>query len=154
MKAYLSLFQMRLLKGLQYRVSALAGVATQFFWGFMYLMIYLAFYTSTEGAQPISFEELVQVLWLQQAFLAFVNYWFRDNEIISQITKGDIAYELCRPLNLYHFWYARLIATRLASATLRCFPILIVASYLPSPYNFKLPSNQIALLLSSLSLIL
>lgn len=40
MKAYYSLFKIRLLKGLQYKVAAYAGVLTQFFWGFMYIMIF------------------------------------------------------------------------------------------------------------------
>jgi ABC-2 type transport system permease protein len=141
MIAYYSLFKMRLLKGLQYRVAALAGVTTQFFWGFMYIMIYEAFYKSTAAAQPISLHQLIQVLWLQQGFLVFFMLWYRDNELINLITNGNIAYELCRPIDLYSFWYAKLIAQRLSGALLRCFPILIVAALLPAPYNFTPPSN-------------
>ncbi|ERJ13196.1 ABC transporter permease [Haloplasma contractile] len=154
MRVYISLFKMRLLRGLQYRVSALAGVSTQFFWGFMYVMIYAAFYTTNKGTQPIEFRELIQVIWLQQAFLAFVMYWFRDGEIINQIIKGDIAYELCRPVQLYKFWFSRLIAGRLSSALLRCIPILIVASLLPAPYNFRLPKDLLSFLLFLTTLIL
>jgi ABC-2 type transport system permease protein len=141
MRAYYSLFKMRLLKGLQYRAAALAGVSTQFFWGFMFVMIFEAFYKSTTAAQPISFRELIQVLWLQQSFLVFIMLWIRDPELINLITSGNIAYELCRPADLYSFWYAKLIAQRLSGALLRCFPILIVAVLLPYPYNFTLPSN-------------
>ena len=35
MKKYLSLLRMRFIAGLQYRAAALAGIATQFAWGFM-----------------------------------------------------------------------------------------------------------------------
>ncbi len=141
MRAYYSLFKMRLLKGLQYRIAALAGVLTQFFWGFMYIMIFEAFYKSTSSVQPISLRELIQVLWLQQSFLALIMLWFRDTELINLITSGNIAYELVRPSDLYSFWYAKLIAQRLSSALLRCFPILIVAILLPYPYNFTLPPS-------------
>jgi ABC-2 type transport system permease protein len=141
MRAYYSLFKMRLLKGLQYRAAALAGVSTQFFWGFMFVMIFEAFYKSTSTPQPISFRELIQVLWLQQSFLVFIMLWIRDNELINLITSGNIAYELCRPADLYGFWYAKLIAQRLSGALLRCFPILIVAVLLPYPYNFTLPPS-------------
>jgi ABC-2 type transport system permease protein len=154
MIAYYSLFKMRLLKGLQYRVAALAGVTTQFFWGFMYIMIYEAFYKSTAAAQPISLHQLIQVLWLQQGFLVFFMLWYRDNELINLITNGNIAYELCRPIDLYSFWYAKLIAQRLSGALLRCFPILIVAALLPAPYNFTPPSNLKVLLLFIVTLIL
>lgn len=154
MKAYYSLFKMRLLKGLQYRAAAVAGVCTQFFWGFMYIMIYEAFYKSTSQVQPISFRELIQVVWLQQSFLVFIMLWIRDNELLNLITSGNIAYELCRPYDLYNFWYAKLIAQRLSGAMLRCFPIIIIASLLPYPYNFSLPPNIINFLLFLITLIL
>lgn len=154
MKAYYSLFKMRMMKGLQYRTAALAGVSTQFFWGFMYIMIYQAFYSSSNAVQPISFRELIQVLWLQQSFLIFIMMWFRDPEIMNQIISGNIAYELCRPINLYNFWYAKLIAQRLSGAILRCFPILIVAFLLPYPYNFSLPPSFITFILFAITLLL
>lgn len=154
MKAYYSLFKMRILKGLQYRVAALAGISTQFFWGFMYLMIYEAFYRSTSAAQPISYRELIQVLWLQQSFLFLIMLWVRDNELINLITNGNIAYELCRPVELYNLWYAKLIAQRLSGAILRCFPILIVAAFLPYPYKFSLPPSFTVFILFVFTLLL
>lgn len=154
MKAYYSLFKVRLLKGLQYRVAALAGVSTQFFWGFMYIMIFQAFYSSTSTLQPISLRELIQVIWLQQSFLVFIMLWFRDKELINHITSGNIAYELCRPTNIYNFWYAKLIAQRLAGAMLRCFPILFIAFLLPYPYNFSLPPSMISFVLFLIALLL
>jgi ABC-2 type transport system permease protein len=154
MRAYYSLFKMRLLKGLQYRTAALAGVSTQFFWGFMYIMIYEAFYNSTAAVQPISLRELIQVVWLQQGFLVFIMLWIRDNELLNLITSGNIAYELCRPSDLYSFWYAKLIAQRLSGALLRCVPIIIVASLLPYPYKFSLPPSFTAFILFLVTLIL
>jgi ABC-2 type transport system permease protein len=154
MRAYFSLFRMRLLKGMQYRAAALAGVATQFFWGFIYVMIFEAFYASTARVLPISFRELIQVLWLQQSFLVFIMLWFRDAELIDLITSGNIAYELTRPTDLYSFWYAKLIAQRLAGALLRCVPILAVAFLLPYPYNFSLPPSLTDFILFTITLVL
>ena len=154
MKAYYSLFKMRLLKGLQYRTAALAGLSTQFFWGFMYIMIFEAFYSSTSAPQPIPLRQLIQVLWLQQSFLVFIMLWFRDSELMNLIVSGNIAYELCRPANLYSFWYAKLIAQRLSGALLRCFPIILVASLLPYPYSFSLPPSITAFLLFIITLTL
>jgi ABC-2 type transport system permease protein len=154
MRVYYSLFKMRLLKGLQYRVAALAGVSTQFFWGFIYIMIFEAFYGSTSVVQPISLNELIQVVWLQQSFLVFIMLWIRDNELFDLITSGNIAYELCRPTDLYCLWYAKLIAQRLSGAILRCFPIIIVASLLPYPYNFSLPQSITAFMLFLITLTL
>jgi ABC-2 type transport system permease protein len=91
---------------------------------------------------------------LQQAFLAFIMLWFRDNELMEMITSGNIAYELCRPCELYGFWYAKLLAQRLSSALLRCFPILLVSFFLPKPYNLTLPPSLSALLLFLSALLL
>jgi ABC-2 type transport system permease protein len=154
MKVYYSVLKLRLLYGLQYRAAALAGVATQFFWGFMYIMIFEAFYDHSLYTPPISLKELITYIWLQQAFLAFIMLWFRDNELFHLITSGNIAYELCRPCDMYGFWYAKLLAQRLSSALLRCFPILIVAFLLSDPYRMTVPPNFAAGVLFLLSLIL
>jgi ABC-2 type transport system permease protein len=80
--------------------------------------------------------------------------WIRDNELFDLITSGNIAYELCRPTDLYGLWYAKLIAQRLSGAILRCFPIIIVASLLPYPYNFSLPQSITAFMLFLITLTL
>lgn len=154
MRAYISVFKLRLSNGMQYRSAALAGVATQFFWGFIIVMVFEAFYAHALENPPMTLPQLVTYIWLQQSFLAFIALWFRDNELFQLITTGNIAYELCRPSEIYGFWYAKLLAQRLSSALLRCFPILIVALFLPQPYRLSLPPDGFTLLLFSVSLIL
>lgn len=154
MKAYLSVIKLRLMNGMQYRTAAMAGVATQFFWGFMYIMIFEAFYSQAPHNPPISLRELATYIWLQQSFLAFIALWFRDAELFNLITSGNVAYELCRPCRIYGFWFAKLLAQRLASALLRCFPILVVAFILPSPYRMTLPPDFTTLCLFLAALIL
>lgn len=144
MRAYFSVFRLRLANGLQYRSAALAGIATQFFWGFIIIMVFEAFYSQASVAPPISLPQLVTYVWLQQAFLSFIMLWFRDNELFQLITSGNIAYELCRPTGIYGFWYAKLLAQRLSSAALRCSPILLVALFLPRPYRLSLPADVTA----------
>jgi ABC-2 type transport system permease protein len=154
MSAYYSVLRLRLLNGMQYRAAAWAGVATQFFWGFMYIMIFEAFYEYTSNTPPISLKQLITYIWLQQSFLAFIMLWFRDNELFNLITTGNIAYELCRPCDIYGFWYAKLLAQRLSSALLRCFPILIVAFFLPEPYKMTLPPDLMTAFLFFVTLFL
>jgi ABC-2 type transport system permease protein len=143
---------MRLIAGMQYRAAAWAGVATQFFWGAMQLIVFYAFYRSaglarTEGqAGPLSFRALADLIWLRQAFLALVMLWATDNELLEIIASGNVAYELCRPLSLYAFWFARILAYRISRTLLRCFPILIICSFLPEPYGFHLPPDPMAAL--------
>jgi ABC-2 type transport system permease protein len=154
MKAYVSVFKLRLYYGMQYRAAALAGIATQFFWGFIIIMVYEAFYSQGSIDAPISLDELISYIWLQQAFLALIILWFRDNELFQLITTGNIAYELCRPSGIYGLWYAKLLAQRLSSALLRSMPIIVVALLLPQPYRLLPPPDLPAFLLFAVTLLL
>ena len=120
MKKYWSFFHMRFLGGLQYRAAAWAGVSTQFAWGFMSLLMYRAFYDADPAAFPMEFPQLATYIWLQQSFLALFNMWRYDDNVFESITTGGVAYELARPIPLYAMWFTSGIASRAASAALRC----------------------------------
>lgn len=68
MKKYLSFFRLRFTLGLQYRTAALAGICTQFAWGFLDIMVYRAFYETDAAAFPMTFQATASYIWLQQAF--------------------------------------------------------------------------------------
>ena len=154
MKKYTSFFRIRFTNGLQYRAAALAGVATQFAWGFLYILMFSAFYRTTPSAAPMDFSALASYLWLQQAFLTLFMLWFVENDILESIRNGNVAYELCRPMNLYGMWYIKSLAYRTSRAVLRCFPILLVALFLPAPYGLSLPPDWFAAMLFLLSMLL
>lgn len=141
MKKYLSFFRIRFIAGLQYRAAAWAGVATQFAWGGLTILMFRAFYQSGENSFPMEFADLSTYIWLQQSLLAMYMLWFFDNEIFETITSGSIAYELCRPCDLYTLWFVKNMAIRLSKAALRCLPILAVAVFLPYPYAMAAPAG-------------
>lgn len=153
MRAYWSFFKIRFINGLQYRAAAYAGIATQFAWGFMYIMLYHSFYRSNPSAGSMSISELSTYIWLQQSFLALFMTWFLDNDIFDAISSGNVAYEVCRPLNVYNMWFAKSCATRVSKAVLRCFPILILASFLPETYKFNLPASIYSFMLFVIAVI-
>ncbi len=141
MKKYMAFFRLRLTMGLQYRAAALGGLATQFFWGAMNILLYKAFYETDPAAFPMRFEATVTYVWLQQAFLQLFMLWSVEPEIFSSIASGDVVYELCRPVDLYDMWFARSAANRLSRALLRCFPVLLLAVLLPAPYGLSAPAS-------------
>lgn len=152
MKKYFSFFRLRLVTGLQYRTAALAGMITQFFWGFMEIMMFHAFYRADPSAYPMTMEATAAYVWLQQALLAFFGAWMFEGEILSIINDGILAYELCRPIRIYDMWFARSVANRLSKAILRCVPILVVAVFLPRGYGLGLPVSFPAFLCFLVSL--
>ncbi|MDR0446778.1 MAG: ABC-2 family transporter protein [Oscillospiraceae bacterium] len=154
MRPYIAMFKLKLVEGMQYRAAAWAGVTTQFFWGFMRLMILAAFYRSSSSEPPMEWGQLTAYIWLQQSMLALTMLWRTDNELLTGIRDGHVAYELCRPYDLYSFWFARSVGSRLANAALRFLPILVVAFLLPGQYRMTLPPNLTAFALFILSLAL
>ena len=154
MKQYISFFRIRFLAGLQYRAAAWAGIATQFAWGGMNILLYWAFYQSGQNSFPMAFSQLSSYIWLQQALLAMYMTWFFDNDIFDSITSGSISYELCRPCDIYTMWFVKNMAIRLSRVVLRCLPILIVAALLPAPFGMQLPSSWASAILFPVSMIL
>ncbi|WP_373898754.1 ABC transporter permease [Haloimpatiens sp. FM7315] len=152
MKSYWSFFKIRFINGLQYRAAAYAGIATQLAWGFMYIMLYHSFYESNPSSSSMSISQISSYIWLQQSFLALFMTWFLDNEIFDLISSGNISYELCRPLNLYNMWFVKNCSIRLSKTLLRCFPILIIAYFMPDSYKFNGPASLSSFILFIISM--
>ncbi len=154
MRKYLFFFKIRLINGLQYRAAAFAGILTQFFWGGMTLLMFWAFYQNGKNVFPMEFSSLSNYIWLKQALLAMFMAWYFDNDIFNNITSGNIAYELCRPIDLYNMWFTKNMAIRISRTLLRCFPIILVAAFLPEPFNVSMPDTALAGMMFLLSLLL
>lgn len=141
MRTYLSFFRIRFANNLQYKVAAWAGLATQFVWGGMYILLYAAIYRYSSAPKPMELDQLTTYVWLQQAFLALIMLWYRDSGLFELITGGNVAYELVRPVSLYPMWYTRLLSHRLAGVLLRFAPILVVGILIPYPYGLSAPAS-------------
>lgn len=152
MKSYISYFILKFKTGLQYRVAAIAGISTQIFFGLVYISVYVAFYESDSSNLPMKLNELVSYLWLNQCFFTLVYMWYKDKEIINMIKTGNIAYELCRPQNLYFMWLSKLLGERLSKVILRFLPVMLFALVLPSPFNLDLSITIPRLLVFIISL--
>jgi ABC-2 type transport system permease protein len=124
MRAYAAITSARLRTLLQYRAAAIAGFATQLFWGFIRVMIFEAFYRSSTAPQPMSFPQVVTYVWLGQAMLGL--FPSAESDVRSMMRSGTVAYEMLRPLDLYSLWYSRTVATRVAPTLLRAVPLLLL----------------------------
>lgn len=152
MKSYLSYFKLKFLTGLQYRAAAWAGIATQIFFGITYICVYVAFYESDSSNLPMPLNQLVSFLWLNQCFFSLILMWYKDRDILGIIKNGNLAYELCRPQNLYLMWFSKMYGERISKVVLRFIPVMIFAMLLPSPFNLDLSTTLIRFLISFLAL--
>jgi len=123
---YLAMFGARFRMMLQYRAAAFAGMATQVFFGLIFVQVYEAFYRATTAPQPMSFPEVRTYVWLGQALLAMLP-WNVDRDIRDMVRSGGVGYELLRPIDLYALWYCRALAWRVAPTLLRSVPLAALA---------------------------
>jgi ABC-2 type transport system permease protein len=126
-RPYLAILSARFRMLLQYRAAALAGLWTQIFFGLVLVMVYEAFYRSSAAPDrlPMTFRQIVNYTWLGQALLAMLP-WNVDAEVRAMVRSGAVAYELCRPVDLYSLWYARAVALRTAPTILRALPLCLI----------------------------
>ena len=153
MKKYLTIFRIRFIHGVQYRIVVFSLIFTGFLWGLMLVLAYTAFYRSDPTAFSMTLSETISYMWLQQAFLILFSVTFADNEIETSIESGAIAYELVRPADLYGRWFFRAGAGRAAFTVFRL-PLLVFVFFLPSPYNLSLPPDIFQLIMFLPSMVL
>ena len=142
MKAYLSVFAMRLRMELQYRGAVIGGIFCQMFFGIVLVALYRALYAGKPQTVPI--EHVATYVWLQQAFFRMLIA--SDPDLLDKIRNGNISYDMCRPVNMYWFYYARIAAQKLMGSLLRGMPMLLVASLLPKGWGICLPASALGLL--------
>ncbi len=126
MRPYLAAFRARFQLMLQYRAAALAGFATQCWWGTIKIMVLAAFYGAHPAAAPISLADAITYVWLGQALLALLP-WLADPEVSQAVRSGGVGYDRLRPLDAYGYWYARTLGWMLARALPRAVLMILFA---------------------------
>ncbi len=151
LRPYFTAFRLRALLETQYRGAALGGIVTQLAFGLALIFLYQALYASG-GDTSVPFSQVVTYVWLQQAF--FRALLGSDPALGEAIMTGGIAYELCRPVNTYFYWYLRTLAQKVVGSVMRSIPMFAFAAILPAPLTIGPPHSLISLLLFFLSLTL
>nr|WP_176663622.1 ABC transporter permease [Variovorax sp. SG517] len=108
-RPYIAAFASRFQQMLQYRTAALAGFATQCWWGGIKVMVFAAFYghAATTGAStPMSLAQAITYTWLAQGLLVLLP-WLGDPEVAQAVRTGAVAYDRLRPVDAYALWFAR-----------------------------------------------
>ena len=149
LRPYFTAFKLRALLETQYRGAALGGIITQMAFGLAFIFLYQALYASG-GDTSVPFSQVATYVWLQQAF--FRALLGSDPALSEAIMTGGIAYELCRPVNTYFYWYLRTFAQKVVGSLMRAVPMLTFAAILPAPLNIGPPHSFASFLLFLLSL--
>lgn len=125
-RPYLAAFRARFQLVLQYRAAALAGFATQLWWGAIRILVFAAFYGVNAAAAPIGLTDVVTYVWLGQALLA-LQPWLADPKVGQAVRSGGVGYDRLRPLDAYGYWYVRTVGWMLARALPRAVLMVLAA---------------------------
>jgi ABC-2 type transport system permease protein len=90
---------------LAYRAANLAGILTNLFFGAVYVFIYLALFKNRSEMGGLDARDAVTYATISQALLMVMSA-FGSRELSEAIIKGDVAADLCRPLDTWLYWGA------------------------------------------------
>lgn len=152
MRAFGAILKMNIKKEYAYKMAALSGIITQFFFGFMQISLYTAFLI--QGSSDFSIIQMASYIWLQQAFYTMFKFWdCQKFEISQKIVNGDVGYQLIRPMNLYSYWFANVYSKSLGMFIIRSLPLFLVVIWLPAGVGLMMPvslSNFAMFLISAI----
>lgn len=103
---------------LNYRAAALAGVATNFFFGLLRAAVLLAFLGARNEAFGFDRVQIVTYTGLTQAIIAYLHF-FNWTELTNTVYTGQVAGELLKPMSFFGQWLARDAGRALAQALMR-----------------------------------
>jgi len=108
---------------LTYRAAALAGLATNFFFGLIRVAVLTALYDGRTEAAGISLAAAVTFTALSQAFLSPLAAfsWF---DVMRSVHSGEIAGDLLRPIGYQAFWLAHDLGRAAVQLVVRGLPII------------------------------
>ncbi|MCP4360726.1 MAG: ABC transporter permease [Chloroflexi bacterium] len=91
---------------LTYRTAALAGLATNFFFGLLRVSVLLALFGERQEVEGFTRAGLFTYIALTQAILAYLSMfgWF---DLMNSVHSGEVANDLLKPMSFFNFWLAR-----------------------------------------------
>lgn len=143
-RAYIGVAKIHFIRLNQYRVSSINNIVSVMFYGLIQTSIFIAFFRfGNADSIPMALHQAVSYAWLSQAIHS-INPVFQDGDLHQRIIDGSYVYDLCRPLNLYGQWFARLLSHRLTPLLLYLPFISGPALLLPGAYRMALPASVLS----------
>ena len=141
-RACTALFKIRVAERLQYRAAAIANSSIGVFWGILQIVMFTVFFTYGNAyATEMTLPQAVSYAWLAQILLGLVGSHNMDGELRQKIINGDVALDLCRPLDLYGHWFSHIAASRVGSFPYRGIITLAVALLMPAALGLSAPDS-------------
>ena len=148
MRVYVALFKTVFQQHLQYRVAAVAGALTNIAFGFFRIFLLTAFYAASDAPQPMSLTAVYSYIWFGQVLFGVLPLAGVFGGDAEEIRTGAVAYRLTRPVSLYSFTFAGVLARRATALCSRSLiQVVVLLVLLPllglSRYGMGLPAGRL-----------
>jgi ABC-2 type transport system permease protein len=118
MRVFWEVAKLSFQRHLTYRAAAMAGLATNFFFGLVRAAVLVALYGARQEVAGISLTEAVTFAGLSQATIGFLSI-FSWYEVMNSVYTGDIAGDLLKPMHYFSFWLAQDLGRAVVALLLR-----------------------------------
>jgi ABC-2 type transport system permease protein len=110
---------------LTYRAAAIAGLITNFFFGWLRISVLVALYGQRQVVEGMTVPGIYTYVGLTQAVLAYLSLfgWY---ELADSVYTGEVGTDLLKPLNYFTFWLARDLGRALVGFLLRGVTIMLL----------------------------
>ena len=107
-----------------YRAAAIAGFATNFFFGILRFSVLIALYGTQHEVSGMTIQEAITYTGLTQGVIAFLSLfgWY---DLMTTVYSGGVASDLLKPMNYYNFWLAQDFGRGIAQLILRGLTIMV-----------------------------
>ncbi len=137
-------------KHLAYRTANLAGIATNAFFGAVYVLVYTALFADRADVGGLTLADTITYAIVAQSLLMAMSA-FGNRELSEAIVKGTIAVDLARPIDFYLYWASLDLGRAFYYLIFRGVPTFAIGALLfgirwpPSPGVFLLFLAAVAL---------
>jgi ABC-2 type transport system permease protein len=124
-------------KHLAYRAANIAGIATNVFFGAVYVLIYIALFQGRGQVNGYDVGDAVTYAVVAQSLLMAMSA-FGNRDLSEAIIKGDIVTDLSRPIDFYFYWASLDLGRAMYYLIFRGIPTYVIGALL---FGARLPSN-------------
>lgn len=146
-KPYFSILKKNLTGRMQYRAATWTQLLTNAFWGCARSVILMVFYKYGDGGAALSMQQAVTMVWLSQIAMNLLpGMGGVDQAVWNKIVRGDVGYELLRPMDAYWHWYSSAAAGKIAPFLLAVGPMTLTGLLVPGDIGMSGPASPLHLL--------
>lgn len=137
MRVFWEVAKLSFQRHLTYRAAAMAGLATNFFFGLVRAAVLIALYGARQEVADISLTDAVTFAGLSQAVIGFLSM-FSWYDVMNSVYTGDVAGDLLKPMDYFSFWLAQDLGRAVVGLLLRGLTIMAAFALI---FNITTPES-------------